>query len=205
MKRRVLIFGCGGHSRSVVDVLLSYEPHIEVVFIDERARENEKIFGFDIVAAASIDDDDYFFALGNNEERKMKYDRIGKAGLISIISPKAYLGREAALGQGVFVGNFSHVGPECAIGDNTVLNNGSIVEHEVKIGKHSHIGPNAVISGRCDIGDQVFIGVGATVKDRVKICSNVIVGAGAVIVKDIVEPGIYVGCPGKILNKEERK
>jgi len=195
--KKVIVFGCGGHSRSIADVFLSYHPEVSLVFVDPAARPNEKIYNFAVLKEICVEDNPYFFAIGDNDLRKKKFEEIGSHGLISIISLKAYLGCNTDLGKGLFVGNFCHIGPQAKIGDNTILNNGCVIEHEVVIGSHCHIGPNAVISGRCTIGDQVFIGVGATVKDSVQICSNVVVGAGATIVKDITQPGIYVGCPGK--------
>jgi len=194
---RVIIFGCGGHSRSVVDVLLSYKPGISLIFVDSQAKPKETLYGFDIITHIDSINLPYFFAIGSNERREEICQRIGSSRLISIISPKASLGKNSHLENGLFIGNFCHIGPEAQIGGNSILNNGCIVEHEVVIGKYSHIGPRAVISGRSRIGDRVFIGVGAVVKDSISICSNVIAGAGAVIVKDITDPGIYVGCPAK--------
>lgn len=196
-KDQIVIFGCGGHSRSVADVLLSDRPDACLIFVDEGAKENETLFGFPVVPTFRPENHPYFFAIGNNEKRQKKYEEVGPVGLIPIISPKASIGRQSNLGAGIFVGNHAHIGPEAIIGDNTILNTGCIVEHEVKIGMHCHIGPRAVISGRCKMGDRVFIGVGAVIKDGISICSDVIIGAGAVIVKPIQEPGTYIGCPGK--------
>ena len=47
------------------------------------------------------------------------------------------------------------------------------------------------------MGDETWIGAGATVSNNISICSEVMIGAGAVIVKDVKESGIYVGCPSK--------
>ena len=42
-----------------------------------------------------------------------------------------------------------------------------------------------------------FVGAGSTIKDNISVCDNVIIGAGSIVVKDIIESGIYVGCPVK--------
>ncbi|MBS0649589.1 MAG: acetyltransferase [Verrucomicrobia bacterium] len=193
----IVIFGCGGHSRSVVDVLLSFQPNTQLIFVDAAAKANEVLFGYPVLTDVDLNDRHYFFALGSNEKRRQIFQKVGTLKLISIFSPTAYISRESTIEKGVFIGNFSHVGPEVKIGTNTILNTGCIVEHEVEVGQHSHIGPRAVVSGRSKIGDNVFVGVGATIKDSVSICSDVTIGAGAVIVKNITEPGVYVGCPGK--------
>ncbi|MFC1845458.1 acetyltransferase [Thermodesulfobacteriota bacterium] len=195
--RIIVIFGCGGHSRSVVDVLLSTNPMAIPVFVDENAREGEKIFGFDVFREYLIKNEQVFLAIGDNEARKRKFEEIGEKNLITIISGTSYQGYKSTIGAGCFVGNFSHTGTEAVIGMNSIVNTASIVEHEVTVGAHSHIGPNATISGRCTIGDLVFVGVGATVKDKVSVCSNVIIGAGATVVEDIVDPGTYKGTPAQ--------
>lgn len=202
-QKEIVIFGCGGHSRSVVDVLLSYQPNSSLLFVDEGAKADEFLYGFSVVRTSDLKENPYFFGIGNNEKRQKKFEEIGPSRLISIISPKAVIGWKAQLQTGCFVGNFAHIGPEVLVGENTILNNSCVVEHEVMIGKHCHIGPRAVISGRCKIGDRVFVGVGAVIKDFITICSDVVIGAGAVVVKNISEPGTYVGCPAKKLVKPE--
>jgi UDP-N-acetylbacillosamine N-acetyltransferase len=201
--QEIIIFGCGGHSRSVVDVLLSDRPSARLIFVDEAAKPEETLFGFPVLCHFSKKEHQYFFAIGDNDKRQKKYLEIGPEHLLTIISSKAYLGRDIKLDKGVFAGNFVHIGPEATIGANTILNNACIIEHEVCIGSHCHIGPRAVISGRSKINDSVFVGAGATIKDFISVCSNVTIGAGAVIVKDITEPGTYVGCPGKRIKRSQ--
>ena len=195
--KEIIIYGCGGHSRSVADVILFNEPEARLVFVDDSARENEEIFGFKVVKSFPQKQHNCFLAIGDNTKRKKIYDEMKEANLISVVSKQAYLGHSCKIGIGCFLGHFCHVGSETIIGSNAILNTAAIVSHEVEIGQYCHIAPNATISGRTKIGDLVFIGVGATVKNKINICSNVIIGAGATVVKDITEPGIYVGTPAK--------
>jgi len=196
-KEPIILFGCGGHSRSVADIILSISSDVELIFVDKNAHDNEHIFGFKVVTQYGGEKNQIFYALGNNKIRKSLFEDIGEKGLISVVSQKAHIGTGAKILNGCFVGNFCHIGPQSVIGENTIINNGAIIEHETKVGKHCHVGPNTTISGRCTIGDMVFVGVGATVKDGIDICANTIIGAGAVVVKDIVTSGVYVGCPAK--------
>ncbi len=195
--KELVIFGCGGHSRSVVDIILANDPLASLVFVDQNARENETIYGFPVIKGIDVSERQVFIAIGDNASRKEKFYELGEVNSISVISAKAHIGYKANINTGCFLGNFCHIGPEAMIGTNTIINNAAIVEHEVKIGSHCHIGPNATVSGRCKIGDLVFLGVGATVKDFINICSDVIIGAGATVVTDIIEPGTYVGCPAR--------
>ena len=192
------IFGCGGHARSVADVLLSSYPKSKIIFVDKTAKEKEKIFGFKVIKETKLTSKaKVFLGIGDNLSRKSLSKALKQPNFFSIISKKAHIGKKTTIEDGCFIGNFCHIGPEVSIGKNSIINNGAIIEHEVKIGEYSHIGPNVAISGRTTIGDFVFIGVGATVINNVSICSKAIVGAGATVVNDLTEPGVYVGTPAK--------
>jgi len=192
---RIILFGCGGHGRSVADVLILNDPNVSLLFVDKNAADNEKLYGFDVVRDMDPAGMPYIIALGDNRQRMMKLQEIGESGLISVVSVKAHVGHGSSVGKGCFLANYCHVGPEAKIGNNTIINTAAVVEHEVRIGNHCHVGPGAVISGRSAIGDLAFIGVGAVVKDNISICSDVIVGAGATVIRNIDEPGTYVGTP----------
>jgi UDP-N-acetylbacillosamine N-acetyltransferase len=197
MNNHLVIYGCGGHARSVVDVVLANASYDSVCFVDDNAKEDETIFDIKVLRSWTGETTDHFIAIGDNKLRKIKHLELDENNLVSIISKTAHIGHRADIGKGVFIGNFCHIGPEAVIGKNSIINNGAVVEHEVRIGEHSHIGPNTTISGRCTIGELVFVGVGGTIKDYINICSNVTIGAGATVVNNITEPGVYVGTPAR--------
>jgi UDP-3-O-[3-hydroxymyristoyl] glucosamine N-acyltransferase len=60
---------------------------------------------------------------------------------------------------------------------------------------YAHISPNAALGGTVRVGALTHIGIGATVKNNTDICGGCVIGAGAVVVKNIKEPGTYVGIP----------
>lgn len=53
------------------------------------------------------------------------------------------------------------------------------------------------------VGKSSWIGIGASVSNNLNICGSCMIGAGAVVVKNIKEPGIYVGVP--VERKERMK
>lgn len=191
------IYGCGGHARSAADLYLMQYPDADLIFIDPAGRKGEQILGFPVLTSRGKGP--CFFAIGDNRRRQELCEQWGMEEVISIVSPRAYLGRECQIGRGVLVGNFCHIGPQASIGVNTIINNGAIVEHEVRVGAYCHIAPRVAISGRSRIGDRVFIGVGAVVREGVEIGSDIVVGAGAVVVGSLLESGVYVGCPARLV------
>lgn len=196
---KLIVFGCGGHARSVISAVRGQSSEIEIILVDYGADTKEVILGCKAVHEYEIEENDrYIMALGDNQRRRELYHWVlGKSrGMcISIVAKQAIIGMDVKVDRGTFIAPGAYIGPQAEIGCNSVVNTGSIVEHETIIGNHTHIAPGATICGRCRVGDNVFCGAGSTVVDKVSICDNVVIGAGAVVVADIHEAGTYVGVP----------
>ena len=190
----IYIIGCGGHARSVADVILDNNPSQELVFVDENARENEAIFGFPVVPILPETAENIFIAIGDGTKRQKLSEN---KNLINIISKRAYISPTAQISDGIFVGDGAHIGPFAKLGRGCIINNNAVVEHECTVGDFSHISVNSAVCGRVHVGNNVFIGAGTTVRDYMNICSDITIGAGAAVVKNITEPGIYVGIPAR--------
>ena len=57
------------------------------------------------------------------------------------------------------------------------------------------IHPSSVIADNVKIGRGTVIMAGAVVSNNIDICSDTTDGAGATVVRDISEPGTYIGVP----------
>jgi UDP-N-acetylbacillosamine N-acetyltransferase len=193
----LVLLGCGGHARSVADVVLFNNPHQQLVFVDDNAKADETIWGFPVVKVLPEGVADTHIALGSNEARKRLYVEHNPK---SVISKKAHFGKNTTIGKGCFIAHLAYVGPDVTVGNATILNTACVVEHEVRIGNFCHIAPNTTICGRVTIGDCVWVGVGGIIKEGVTIADKVTIGAGAVVVADITEAGTYVGVPAKRLS-----
>lgn len=195
----LIIYGCGGHARSVADVALSNNEK-NIIFIDNNAKPGEKIFGYNITPydIDLADNHRRIIAVGDNQSRASLYENlIIKYPICNVAASTAYISAMSNFESGVFIGHAAHIGPNVKIGAATIINTRSVIEHDCFIGKYCHISVNATVAGKCKIEDFVMIGAGATVIDGITICSNVTIGAGAIVVKSISEPGTYVGVPAK--------
>ena len=83
------------------------------------------------------------------------------------------------------------------LGCCVIVNLNSTIGHDSVIGDYTTISPGANISGNTTIGKRCYIGTNAVIREKIQICDDVVIGAGAVVVKNIVEPGTYVGSPCK--------
>ncbi len=184
--------GCGGHARSVADVLLFNNPETKILFADKNAKEGEKIMGFDCLCTPPPSCV-LFPAVGDNLKRKEFFKE--NTYVPNIVSKDAYLAPTASLGQGNFIAHSAHIGPLAKIGNGCIINTKAAIEHESIVGHFTHISVHCTVCGRCKIGDNVFLGAGSVVKDGVHICDDVIIGAGSVVIRNIDHAGTYVGCP----------
>lgn len=208
MNRKLIIYGCGGHARSIANIAAKNKEYGEIIFVDENAEPGELIMGFPVYKTYDLSAEDYFiFGVGDNLLRKKCAERTVNCdnhnNWCNIISHNADTGMNFDVGKGVFISSGAYIGPETKIGNNVIINTGSIVEHECSIGDNSHIAPNSTICGRCVLGQNVFAGAGTVIRDKIKICDNVIIGAGTVVVHDILEPGTYAGVPARMIRKGE--
>jgi hypothetical protein len=68
----IIIFGCGGHARSVADIILYNKPNAQLTFVDENAKMNENIWGFNVIHNYIGEKNPFFIAIGDNYKRKEK-------------------------------------------------------------------------------------------------------------------------------------
>lgn len=191
------LLGCGGHARSVADVILENEPEAKIVFVDKGARPDEFILGFPVLPEIPKGELSFVPAIGDNEKRA---EWSNEKNLVSIVSHKAHVGKDSVIGNGVFLADYVHVGPQARIGDGTIVNTAAVIEHNVCIGNYCHVAPNSTVCGGVQIDNNVVVGAGAIIKPMISVVADVVIGAGAVVVKDINEAGTYIGCPARKIN-----
>ena len=208
MDKPMYIFGCGGHARSIISALRRFESNRTVILVDNNCKENETILSCETIKEDKFWEQNgnrfsYIIGIGDNLKRACYFEKMRASGGIAenVIAESALIGLRAEIGTAVYVGENAYIGPETKIGNNSIINTAAIVEHECSVGEHVHVAPNTTVCGRCVIGNYVFLGAGSVVIDNVRICDKVIIGAGSVVTKDIVHPGVYVGCPAKRIHE----
>lgn len=79
------------------------------------------------------------------------------------------------------------------------------IGHNCDIGESTIVCPGTMLAGGTKVGDNCYIWQGVITRSNITICDNVIVGAGSLVLKSIIEPGVYLGSPAKYVKayKEE--
>ncbi|HEY9133224.1 MAG TPA: acetyltransferase [Dyella sp.] len=117
--------------------------------------------------------------------------------LASYVSSRAFVWRNAEIGENSFIFEGNVIQPFVSIGNNCILWSGNHVGHRTVFEDHVFVASHAVISGYCRIGESSFLGVNSTFNDRVTVARDNVIGSGALVVRD-TEPGrVYVGAPAR--------
>jgi UDP-N-acetylbacillosamine N-acetyltransferase len=203
----LVILGFGGHARSVADIALR-SGWDRLQFYDINARPDEHFNGFP--ATGQLPDRlpsgwSFFLGAGDNRARENQLGAFPADRLATLISPRSYIGIAASVGVGSLVTHSAHLGPAARVGQGVIINTGAIIDHETCVGDFSHISVGATLAGRCRVGRRVMVGVGASVRDGCSIGDDIIVGVGSVVVSDLLEPGVYLGLPAKLLRRDLQK
>src|SRR5437762_1863513 len=92
----LVIYGCGGHARSVANVAW-HNKHESILFVDPNATKNELSLGYKVAAHFPTDSQfDVIIGVGNNQERAFIFNSLSAKNMriTTLISKDAYLGKE---------------------------------------------------------------------------------------------------------------
>jgi sugar O-acyltransferase (sialic acid O-acetyltransferase NeuD family) len=128
-----------------------------------------------------------------NRVRTRLYRSLKERGyrFASYVSSRAFVWRNAEVGENCFIFEDNTIQPFVRIGNNVVLWSGNHIGHNTAIGDNCFIASQVVISGFCDIGENCFLGVNSTIINNIKVARDCFIGAGALIQKDTEEGKVY--------------
>lgn len=203
---KLILIGAGGYAKSVLDSVDIYNYEI-AGFIDEFS-QNETHLGYPILAH-SLDELEnskkyvYFISIGNNEKRKIWYDRLNerKLRMINVVDRSAIVSPRAAIGTCCFIGKFAVVNSKALVGDDCIINTRALVEHGCSLDDHVNLSTNTVINGDVKVGEGSFIGSCSVTIGQLSIGKWSTVGAGAVVIHNVRDNVTVAGVPAKVIKE----
>jgi sugar O-acyltransferase (sialic acid O-acetyltransferase NeuD family) len=138
-----------------------------------------------------------------NERKNIVLDMPKNTSYYTYIDKNAILmdKQTIKIGEGSIICAGTILTTNLVFGNFTQLNLLTTVGHDTIVGNFCTTGPSVNISGNCNIGNNVYFGSNCTIKQKINIVDNVTIGLGSSVVKDIIEPGVYIGSPVKKLIK----
>lgn len=196
------IIGSGGFGREVMGQMLDNNPNEEVVFFvsDEYYHDNIKI-----LPLSKFDPEIYelIVAIGDSNDRERIINSLpSNTKFFTFIHKSVIMFDKIEIGEGSIICPNTVLTTNIKIGKHSQLNLLTTIGHDCVIGDFFTTAPGTKISGNCKIGNRVYFGTLSCSKEKITISDNVIIGLNSGVVKNINEPGVYVGTPAiKIKNK----
>lgn len=185
----LIIFGSGGHAKSLIDIVESRKEWKIKGIISEKDNNNKAISGYPIIGSdenletLSSQITNALIGIGQigiDDRRKNLLKRISNfrfnfpiiKSKYAIVSNRAIINEGTTIGHGAIINTSSQVGKHC------IINSAALIEHGVKIGNFCHISTGAIINGDVTIGDDSFIGSGVIIREGLILPPKTIVSAG---------------------------
>ncbi|HSU56389.1 MAG TPA: acetyltransferase [Candidatus Dormibacteraeota bacterium] len=209
-RKKLLIWGAGGHAKVVADLVDVLGSHEIVAFFDDVANPGR---GRKLLAVRVVTEREEFkrlisgtpteviVAIGNCEARTGLANEARVMGLQlapALVHPRATVASGVTLGAGSVVLAGAVVNTGTTIGENVIVNTSSSVDHDCVLKDGVHICPGAHLAGDVTVDRGAWVGIGATVIEKVRIGERALIAAGAVVVRDVPAGAVAKGCPGKI-------
>lgn len=201
MRDKLIIIGASGHGKVVADIAIKMNKWQSIAFLDDdeaiKASMGIEVIGKTADAFTYKDEVDFFVAIGSNSTREKIQEKFIDEGLnvVSLIHPCAVIATDVEVGIGTVVMAGVVINSSTRIGKGCIINTSSSLDHDNLLEDYVHISPGVRSAGAVRVGVKSWLGIGSVISNNVNICSACKVGAGAVVVKDITEPGTYVGVP----------
>jgi sugar O-acyltransferase (sialic acid O-acetyltransferase NeuD family) len=187
--KKVLI-GNGGHAREVMAQMgIKLECFVDEEYVDNETSPLSKLDPNIHIA---------MIVVANSKDRYDIAQRLPKeTKFFSFIHPTALIMNNVEIGDGSFIGAYSILTTNIKIGKHTILNRSNHIGHDCIIGDYFSAMPGAIVSGNVIISDIVYMGNNSSIRERLSIHSSSTIGMNSAVVKNISEPGVYVGVPAK--------
>lgn len=205
MEKRILIYGAGGHCKTVISLLRLLDWSIAGV-IDDNVEPGTSISGIPVLGKADLlpklradgveNAVNAVGGIGNYAVRWKIFEHLRELEFRfpTLIHPAAFVEDTVTLAEGIQILAQSYISSESTVGFGTLINAGVIISHDGAIGRCVNLSPGALLAGAVTVKDFAQIGMGATVNLGLTVGSGARVGNSAVVKGDVPDNGrVYAG------------
>lgn len=189
----LLLFGGGGHGKTLIDLVRASQKYTWVGVIDEQLPPGSDVLGVPVLGGtdvlASLRRQGIQLAvngvggIGHPEIRQHIFELLDLAGFVCpvIVHPRAWVEPSATLEDGVQVLAQAYVSSAAHIGFGTVINAGAVVSHDCTTGRCVNLSPGAMLAGGVHLADYVQVGMASTINLNISVGERARIGNGATV------------------------
>ncbi len=199
----LIIYGGGGHAKSLIDLIQSLETWKIAGIVDDRLDPGSLILGIPVLGGGEILPSlrargiryavNAVGGIGDINPRLEVFAKLRNAGFSfpTVCHPRGFIEPSAKVGDGCQVLFGSYVGSDVRLGFGCLLNSGVILSHDCLLGDYVNISPGSTLAGSVTIGEKSMVGMGVTINLGLTIGAGVSIGNSAVIKADVPE-GVHI-------------
>lgn len=202
-KEYLLIFGGGGHAKTVMDMVKQMGVYSIAGIVDDNILlQGNHVLDIPVLGTRAI--------LPKLKEQGIKlaancvggildisirvriFEMLEKSGFEfpALVHPRATIEPSARIGEGVQVFANAYIGSDAVLQPKCMINTNAVVSHDCFIGQYSHIAPGVLLAGHVHVGEMSLVGMGVTTAIGVRIGSGVRIGNGAILLADVPDKAI---------------
>jgi len=185
----LLIIGCGGHARSLIELIESAADWRIHGLVGLPEQVGSSVLGYPVIGrdadlpALREICSQAVLAIGHLPDAAPRQRLAAELQSLDyqfpvLISPHAVVSRHAHLGTGTTVAHGVIVNAGAVVGSHCILNSRALIEHDAEIGDHCHISTGALVNGGVCVGSGSFIGSGAILREGLELPEKTVIGAG---------------------------
>ena len=221
MKKNIVIFGSGVHSKVIFSEIIKIKNYNFLGFIDDFSQKGKKIITykkksfFNLGKIRDVIDNNGgregklygIIGVGLNYIRKKIVNEVFKLDKTfkweTVISKNCILNGNINIGKGSLIMSGVVINTDTTIGNHCIINTSSSIDHDNYFKDFSSCGPGVVTGGNVTLGENSYLGIGSIVKHGVQIGKNTVIGGNSFVNKKCLDNFLYFGVPVKQIRKRK--
>lgn len=206
----VIILGCGGHAKVLIEALRLMKVPIAGVVDANPGLNGRSFFGIPIIggdgdvlrrAPETVLLVNGVGSVRQPERRTALFENFQQKGyrFQTIVHPSVVICSDTRVEEGAQIMAGAIIQPGVRVGSNAIVNTRATVDHDCIIGQHAHLAPGVTLSGGVTVGNRAHIGTGATIIQGITIGIGSLVAAGAVVTADVPDGVTVMGVPARMV------
>jgi len=202
LSRKLLIIGCGGHSKVVTDI--AEAMGFQNISYLNTFGGDKTFMGRDVLHKEPEHYQDYFFvAIGDNASRERVFKKFSSenpnAIPVSLIHPSSIITDRCSIEVGTVVMPLCIINSSTSIGKGVIVNTKASIDHDSCLKDFSSLAPGVSMGGNVCIGERSAISIGASVKHGIQIGKDAVIGGASFVLKDVEDNTVVYGIPARFI------